>query len=51
MSASNNLPPGVTARDVEGDSRILCVGCGQPFNQCEDEIHCPRCQHADDQDE
>ena len=51
MDAKSNLPPGVTARDVEDDERQHCAGCGELFNGEPGEKICPRCANVDDQDE
>lgn len=44
----SNLPPGVRSFDVEGPT-TYCEGCGKPC--APDKELCPRCEHAEDDDE
>mgnify|MGYP001616630795 CR=1 FL=1 len=47
--AIDNLPPGVTADDIEG-CQASCVACGRSFARCdEDQELCPRCERAEDE--
>ena len=50
MSASENLPPGCTDRDIELDAGSIrvCFECGQTFEPQDKTEVCLRCQYAED---
>lgn len=49
----SNLPNGTVASDIERSAGeiVACDLCGKDFSPDEDEIVCPRCANADDQDD
>lgn len=49
MAMSQNLPPGVTAKDIEGEGRS-CDCCGRGFFPRDDDQElCPRCERKEDE--